>query len=65
MGWSAALALLDAELARRGAAARSRRAYASDLRQLASWATRHGAEPATTDVRLLRRYAAERSAAGA
>jgi integrase/recombinase XerC/integrase/recombinase XerD len=62
--WEEALALLDGDLRRHGAAARTREAYASDLRHLAAWADARGVEPVALDQRTLRRYAAERSAAG-
>jgi site-specific recombinase XerD len=63
-GWLEALALLDADLRRRGSADRTRVAYASDLRQLATWATARAVEPTELDLRALRRYAAERSQIG-
>jgi site-specific recombinase XerD len=56
--WRAALALLDRDLQRRGAAERTRRAYGVDAAQLATWATVHGLEPDAIDYRALRRYAA-------
>ena len=56
--WGDALRLLDADLRRRGMADRTRRAYEVDLAQLASWAIKHGHEPADLDARALRRYAA-------
>jgi site-specific recombinase XerD len=62
--WIDALGLLDADLRRRGAAARTRDAYATDLRQLAEWATADGLEPQTMDLRALRRHAARLSDAG-
>lgn len=66
MDWSSALALLDADLARRDAAPRTRRAYASDLRDLAAFLTQAGvADPTTTTTRHLRRYAASLSESGA
>src|SRR3954470_7390115 len=66
--WRAALALFDADLRRRGAADKTRRAYGFDLGDVAAWATRHGLEPAQLTTRHLRRYAAslsEREAAPA
>src|SRR3954453_22997371 len=66
--WRAALALFDADLRRRGAADKTRRAYGFDLGDVASWAPRHGLEPAQLTTRDLRRYAAslsEREAAPA
>ena len=62
--WREALALVAADLARRGAAAKTLRAYRSDLEQFAAWATASGAEPATVTPRLLRRYAAVLSERG-
>ncbi len=55
--WPAALRLLDADLARRGVAEATRRAYGTDLGQFAAWAEDHGATPTGVSVRLLRRYA--------
>ncbi len=57
-GWAAALRLLDADLRRRGAAERTRRAYAVDGGQFAAWCTRGGLEPEAVTARHLRRYAA-------
>ena len=56
--WSQALELLDADLLRRGAADRTRRAYATDLRQFAVWATAAQLTPQDAGPRELRRYAA-------
>ena len=61
--WEQALALHDSDLMRRGVAPRSRRAYASDLGQLAVWATAAGLEPQVLTPKLLRRYAATLGAA--
>ena len=58
VAWTDALALLDADLRRRGAAHATRRAYGSDLAELARWATAAGLEPADLDYRALRRFAA-------
>ncbi len=55
--WPAALRLQDADLARRGTAEATRRAYGTDLGQFAAWAGGLGTEPAAVSVRLLRRYA--------
>jgi len=57
-GWGAALRLFDADLRRRGAADKTRRAYAVDLGGLAVWAREHGLRPEQVDTRTLRRYAA-------
>ena len=56
--WSQALGLLDADLLRRGAAERTRRAYATDLRQFAVWASAARITPRDAGPRELRRYAA-------
>ena len=56
--WRAALELVAADLARRGSAQRTRRAYQSDLLQFAQWAMLTALEPTDVDVRQLRRYAA-------
>jgi len=57
-GWRTALALLEQDLRRRGAAEKTRHAYDVDARQFAQWATRQRLAPATVTPRLLRRYAA-------
>jgi integrase/recombinase XerC/integrase/recombinase XerD len=59
--WRAALATLDADLARRDAAARTRRAYELDVRQFAEWAQAAGIGPDTVDSRAVRRYIASLS----
>ena len=56
--WQRALALLDADLTRRRAAERTRRAYGLDAGQFTRWASAAGLEPKTTSARDLRRYAA-------
>lgn len=56
--WRAALARFDEDLRRRGAAEKTRSAYAADLRQFAVWASWQKVEPPVVDHRLLRRYAA-------
>src|SRR5215211_5147503 len=56
--WAAALRLLDADLRRRGAAEKTRRAYAIDVGQFAAWCHAQGLEPAEVTPRTLRRYAA-------
>ena len=66
--WAAALELLEADLVRRDAAPRTRRAYALDIRQFAAWAAAHGLAPAEVGPKIVRRYIAglsERSAAPA
>jgi integrase/recombinase XerC/integrase/recombinase XerD len=62
--WAAALQAFDADLRRRGAAEKTRRAYGIDVGQFALWATRRGLEPASVDPRCVRRYAAALSEAG-
>jgi site-specific recombinase XerD len=62
--WSEALAMFDADLRRRGAAEKTRRAYSIDLGQLAAWARERGLEPADVTTRDVRRYAAHISAEG-
>jgi integrase/recombinase XerC/integrase/recombinase XerD len=57
-GWRAALTLHDQDLQRRGAARRTREAYAFDTTHFAAWATGAGFEPEAVDLRVLRRYAA-------
>jgi site-specific recombinase XerD len=56
--WADALRLLDADLRRRGAAERTRRAYGVDCGQFAAWCTGQDLEPAQVTTRVLRRYAA-------
>ena len=43
--WRAALRTFDADLQRRGAAERTRRAYGTDAAELAAWATANGLNP--------------------
>jgi integrase/recombinase XerC/integrase/recombinase XerD len=57
-GWGDALRRFDADLRRRGAADKTRRAYSVDLGQLALWARGQGLRPEQVDARALRRYAA-------
>src|SRR3979409_2093209 len=56
--WRAALVAFDADLRRRAAAEKRRRAYAIDVGQFARWAATQSLLPPTVDVRALRRYAA-------
>ncbi len=56
--WRAALEALDDDLIRRAVAAKTRRAYASDGRLFAQWASERALHPAGVDVRALRRYVA-------
>ncbi|MCP9490885.1 MAG: tyrosine recombinase [Solirubrobacteraceae bacterium MAG38_C4-C5] len=62
--WVTALALLDRDLCRRGAAERTRRAYAGDGQRFADWARGRALAPDAVDPRALRRYAAGLSARG-
>jgi len=57
--WRGALELFDADLRRRGAAEKTRRAYGTDLAQLAAWAIGQGLEPEAVGHRDLRRFAAQ------
>jgi site-specific recombinase XerD len=59
--WRAALDRFADDLRRRGAAARTREAYATDVEQLAAWATAMRLEPERMTTRALRRYAASLS----
>ena len=59
--WRAALRTFDADLRRRGAAERTRRAYGTDAAELAAWATANGLDPADIDYKVLRRWAARLS----
>src|SRR5919201_3193609 len=63
--WASALAAFDADLRRRGAAEKTRRAYGIDAGQFAAWATRQGLDASGVTARALRRYAAALSEAGA
>jgi site-specific recombinase XerD len=56
--WQRALEAFDDDLRRRGAAAKTRRAYGIDLRQFGGWATARGLEPNAIAMRHLRRWAA-------
>src|SRR4051795_1403761 len=63
--WRAALRTFDADLQRRGAAERTRRAYGTDAAELAAWATANGLAPQEVDYKALRRWAARLSQKGA
>jgi integrase/recombinase XerC/integrase/recombinase XerD len=63
--WSHAMERFAADLRRRGASERTRRAYAGDLRRFADWSTAQGAGPTAVTPRILRRYAAALSEDGA
>jgi site-specific recombinase XerD len=56
--WADALRLFDADLRRRGAAEKTRRAYGIDVGQLAAWADAQDIAPVDVDLKVLRRYAA-------
>ena len=56
--WRTALASYAAELDARRSSPHTRRAYRSDLRELAEWATGRGLGPADISYRLLRGFAA-------
>jgi site-specific recombinase XerD len=60
--WQAALDLLDADLTRRDAAARTRRAYRVDLQQFSRWATAQRVAPQEVGPKEVRRYVAHLSA---
>jgi site-specific recombinase XerD len=57
--WSSALAMVDADLVRRGSAEPTRRAYASDLDAFARWSQSAGASPGEVSARDVRLFVAE------
>jgi site-specific recombinase XerD len=63
--WAEAIALLEDDLRRRNAAARTLRAYGVDLGQFASWALTEGLVPSDTGPKAVRRYIAHLSEQGA
>ena len=63
--WDVVVTELDDDLRRRAVAARTRRAYASDAGQFATWAARRQLTPEAVDVRSLRRFIAALSESGA
>ncbi|HEY4427453.1 MAG TPA: tyrosine recombinase XerC [Solirubrobacteraceae bacterium] len=63
--WEQAVALLLEDLRRRDAAARSVRAYATDVRQFAEWAATRRLAPADVGPKDVRRYIAHLSEQGA
>jgi site-specific recombinase XerD len=63
--WREALQLLEDDLLRRDAAARTRRAYGIDLAQFARWAAARGLQPGAVGPREVRRYVALLSEANA
>ncbi len=62
--WETATELLDEDLRRRDAAARTRHAYAADLVQFGEWAGAQRLTPADIGPKELRRYVAHLSRAG-
>jgi len=56
--WEAALARFRAELETRKTAARTQRAYATDTREFAVWATAQGVEPEAVTHKVVRRWLA-------
>jgi integrase/recombinase XerC/integrase/recombinase XerD len=62
--WRAALESFDRDLAARAAATKTRRAYAIDSDQFATWASSRGLDPASVGIRDLRRYLATLADAG-
>jgi site-specific recombinase XerD len=63
--WQSVLEEFDHDLRRRAVADKTRRAYAIDGGQFATWASNRSLTPASVDLRALRRYAAGLSEAGA
>jgi len=63
--WRAAIAMLMDDLARRDAAARTRKAYGVDLEQFAHWALAAGHTPDEIAPKTVRRYIAELTRRGA
>src|SRR3982750_2114773 len=55
--WRDQLASFDSYLRARGMAEKTRRAYGTDMEQLAEWAVKQGLGPLETDQRMLRRFA--------
>jgi site-specific recombinase XerD len=62
--WAGALRRFDRELRRRGAADRTRRAYGTDVGELATWAGAQGLAPEGVSYAVLRRYAMRLSERG-
>ncbi len=62
--WSGALALLDQDLRRRGAADGTRALYRTDVEELGRWAARYDLAPEEIDYPWLRRYAAQMAERG-
>jgi site-specific recombinase XerD len=61
VAWAEASGLLEVDLRRRDAAARTRHAYALDVAQFAQWASAGGLAPADVDPKAVRRYIAHLS----
>jgi site-specific recombinase XerD len=59
--WQVALELFEQDQHRRDAAERTKRAYGTDLRQFAGWATAKGLEPGDVGPKAVRRYIAHLS----
>ncbi|MGA2928205.1 MAG: tyrosine recombinase [Solirubrobacteraceae bacterium] len=62
--WRDALSTFDDDLRRRAVADKTLRAYASDAGQFAAWAAERALEPASIELRALRRFAAGLSEQG-
>jgi site-specific recombinase XerD len=62
--WIGALQAFDADLRRRGAAEKTRRAYGIDVGQFALWASKRELDPSVVTTKALRRYAATLSERG-
>jgi site-specific recombinase XerD len=62
--WHSALVLLEQDLRRRGAAEKTRHAYAADTGQFVRWADVQRLAPTDVTPRVLRRYAAGLTSAG-
>jgi integrase/recombinase XerC/integrase/recombinase XerD len=65
IAWKEALRDFDRDLGARGSAEKTRRAYATDLAQLASWCQRMSLAPEGLGYRDMRRYAASLTESGA
>lgn len=63
--WEQAVRLLDADLLRRDAAPRTRRAYGVDVERFARWAAEHRLSPSEIESKAVRRYIAHLSEQGA
>lgn len=62
--WQELIGALGAQLRRQAVAANTERAYSADVLQFARWATERALEPASIDVRAVRRFAASLSEQG-